>query len=394
MARSLAAKVSLLMAAAATLLVACVPASYQPLYNDLQSRLDAAQAKYANAPASNKAPALVLELLVANGNRGEELLSPNTLQATRLFLDRYEELGATGVAVQIVYPLLSKDYPHSDEYLAFYRNVAAEVRKRGMTLIMDTGAPFAGTEFSTIHVDYRGMTPQSYLRERLEEVKTIAHELRPDYLTLASEQLTERQLTGLNITTDDYFNFLNSARSFINPPAGVKLGAGSGSWENPALVQRLIHETSLDFIDIHVYPFTNGITDYLQAAHDWATEAVAAGKEAVVGESWLYKQLAKEVQSGLSFSEAAARDTYSFWAPLDGRFMDMMVEFGRSAGLTYVSFFWNRYFFAYLDYNAVPPGTTDAALQQLATQVSSAAFLRGDLTATGEEFERLASGGR
>ncbi len=394
MARSLAAKVLPLFAAASLTLIACVPASYQPLYNELQGRLDAAQAKYANAPTSSKPPALVLELLVANGNRGDELLNPNTLPATRLFLDRFKAMGATGVSVQIVYPLLANDYPRSAEYLAFYRQVAAEVRERGMTLIIETGAPFAGTEFSTIQVDYRGKTPSSYLQERLEQAKTIAQELRPDYLCLAEEQLTERQLTGLDITTDDYFAFLNSARSFINPPAGVKLGAGSGSWESPALIQRLIHQTSLDFIDIHVYPLSNGPTDYLRVTSDWATEAVAAGKEAVIGEAWLYKVSAQELQSGVGFQELFGRDVYSFWSPLDMEFMQVVDSMARSAGITYVSFFWNRYFFAYLDYNAIPPGASDAILQQLANQASSAAFLRGDLTATGEEFERLASGVR
>jgi hypothetical protein len=392
MTRFLAAKVSFLLAAAGLVLVACVPPSYQPLYNELQSRLDATQLKYGNAPASNKAPALVLELLTANGNRGEDLLGPNTVAATRLFLDRFKEMGATGVSVQIVYPLLAKNYPQSAEYLAFYRSVAAEVRKRGMTLIIETGAPFAGTEFSSLHVDYTGKTPRAYLQERLEQAKTIAQELRPDYLCLAEEQMTERDLTGLNITTDDYFSFLSSARSFIRPPAGVKIGAGSGSWENPDLVQRLIHNTSLDFIDIHVYPLSNGPTDYLQVTHDWASEAVAAGKQAVIGEAWLYKVSVQELQAGVGFQQLFGRDVYSFWAPLDEEFMQVMVDLGKSAGITYISFFWDRYFFAYLDYNTVPAGTTGAVLQQLANQASSAAFLRGELTSTGKEFQRLASG--
>ena len=173
-----------------------VPPAFQPLYDELQTRLQAAQAEFAARPGPGGPPSLVLELLAANGNRGEELLRPDTLATTILFLDRFKELGATGVAVQIVYPLLGRDYPRSDEYLNFYRAVAGEVRKRGLTLIIATGAPFSGTEFSPLHIDYSSKTPQSYLQERLEQAAVIARELRPDYLCLSEEQSTERMLTG------------------------------------------------------------------------------------------------------------------------------------------------------------------------------------------------------
>ena len=368
-----------------------VPAAFRPLYDELQTRLEAAQAEFSDRAASGRTPSLVLELLTANGNRGEELLRPDTLDLTRLFLDRFKELGAAGVAVQIVYPLLGKDFPSSDEYLNFYRNVAGEVRKRGLTLIIATGAPFSGTEFSTLRVDYSGKTPQSYLQERLQQATVIAHELRPDYLCLSEEQSTERMLTGLDITTEDYLDFLRSAPATIDPPSGVKLGAGSGSWERPDLVQRLIHETSLDFIDIHVYPLSSGPTDYLQVTADWASAAGAAGKEAVIGEAWLYKASARELRAGVGFQELFGRDVYSFWQPLDVQFMQTAVELGRAAGVRYVSFFWSRYLFGYVDYDDVPPGTTGPALQQAANLASWTAFSRGELSATGDEFKRLAS---
>jgi hypothetical protein len=140
-----------------------VPAAFRPLYDELRTRLEAAQAEFSGRAASDRPPSLVLELLVANGNRGEDLLKPDTLATMRLFLDRFKELGAAGVAVQIVYPLLGKDYPRSDEYLNFYRTVADEVRKRGLTLIIATGAPFSGTEFS---ISPRTTTWTSFARRR------------------------------------------------------------------------------------------------------------------------------------------------------------------------------------------------------------------------------------
>ena len=302
-----------------------------------------------------------------------------------------KELGATGVAVQIIYPLLGQDYPHSDEYLNFYRAVAGEVRKRGLTLIIATGAPFSGTEFSPLHIDYSDKTPQSYLQERLEQAAVIARELRPDYLCLSEEQSTERMLTGLDITTNDYIDFLRSAPAAINPPSGVRLGAGSGSWESPDLIRRLIKDTSLDFVDIHIYPLSNGPTDYLQVTSDWAAAARAAGKDVVIGEAWLYKASVKELQGGIGYQEVYGRDAYSFWQPLDVLFMQTAVDLGRATGVRYVSFFWSRYLFGYVNYEDVPPGATGLALQQAANLASWTALSRGELSATGQEFERLAS---
>jgi hypothetical protein len=371
-----------------------VPATFQPLYDELETRLNAAKAEFAARPTAGEEPSLVLELLVANGNRGEELLRAGTVETARLFLDRFKELGASGVAIQIVYPLLDKDYPRSSEYLAFYRSVADDVRKRGLKLIIATGAPFSGTEFSSLRIDYSGKTPQGYLQERLAQAAVIAHQLRPDYLCLSEEQSTERMLTGLDITTKDYFDFLRSAPKAINPPSGVKMGAGSGSWESSELVQRLIRETTLDFIDIHVYPLSNGYTDYFQVTADWASAARAAGKEVVVGEAWLYKASAKDLQSGAGFQELFGRDVYSFWQPLDVLFMQTAVELGRATGVRYLSFFWSRCLFGYVYYDSLPLGTTGPALQQAANLASWTAFSRGELSEVGTEFKQLASASR
>ena len=183
----------------------------------------------------------------------------------------------------------------------------------------------------------------------------------------------------------------SQARWIIDPPAGVKLGAGSGSWERPELVQSVILEPSLDFVDIHIYPLSNGYTDYLQVAADWASAAVAAGKEVVIGEAGLYKVSVKELQSGMGFQEIYGRDAYSFWQPLDALFMQTIVELGRATGVRYISFFWSRYLFGYVDYAQVSPAATGAELQQAANLASWSAFVRGELSATGREFQRLAS---
>jgi hypothetical protein len=368
-----------------------VPAEFQSTYDDLRTRLEAARDTFSAQPAADVPPSLALELLVANGNRGEDLLQPATLDATRLFLDRFKGLGAKAVTVQIVYPLFDEGFPRHDEYVEFYRTVAQDVRQRGMLLLIETSAPFVGTQYSSLNVDYSGKTPEGYLQERLEQARAIAHELQPDYLSIAEEQVTERMLTGLDLSTEDYFEFLRAAPAAIEPPPGVKLGAGSGSWESPELIQRIIGETSLDYVDIHVYPLSNGFTDYLEVTSQWASAARAAGKQVVMGEAWLYKTSVEELQGGIAFQEVFGRDAYSFWQPLDALFMETAVELARASGIQVVSFFWSNYLFAYADYAQVSD-LTGRELQQAANAAAAGAIVRGDLSDAGRAFQRLASG--
>ncbi len=368
-----------------------VPAGFQSTYDELRMRLEAAHDAFSARSAADVPLSLTLELLVANGNRGEDLLQPGTLDATRLFLDRFSELGAKGVTLQIVYPLFDERFPRHDEYVEFYRAVVHEIRQRGLLLLIETSAPFVGTQYSSLNVEYSGKTPEGYLQERLAQARAIAHELQPDYLSIAEEQVTERRLTGLDLSTDAYLDFLRSAPAAVDPPSGVKLGAGSGSWESPDLIQRIISETSLDYVDIHVYPLSNGFTDYLEVTSQWASAARAAGKQVVIGEAWLYKTSVEELQDGIGFQDVFGRDAYSFWQPLDALFMETAVELARASGVQLLSFFWSNYLFAYADHAQVSD-LTGRELQQAANAAAGGAIVRGELSDAGREFQRLASG--
>ena len=144
-------------------------------------------------------------------------------------------------------------------------------------------------------------------------------------------------------------------------------------------------------MDIHIYPLSSGFADYLQVTADWASAARAAGKEVVIGEAWLYKASVKELQGGIGYQEVYGRDAYSFWQPLDVRFLQTVVDLGKATGVRYISFFWSRYLFGYVNYEDVAPGATGLALQQAANLASWTAFSHGELSAAGNEFERLAS---
>jgi hypothetical protein len=99
-----------------------VPAAYQPLFATLKAQLDAA-AGQTGAPSLREGPVYSTDLLVANSNRGPALLLPETLEATKLFLDRFKAMGIGCVKFALQYPLLRPDFPRSEEYLAFYKAV-------------------------------------------------------------------------------------------------------------------------------------------------------------------------------------------------------------------------------------------------------------------------------
>ncbi len=363
---------------------AAVPDDFRALYQELERALSPIRTRYGAMPAT-VSPRLAGELLAANGNRGPELLQPGAMEGVRLYLDALQGLGAAAVNLSIVYPLFGEQEPRREEYLAFYREVVAECRRRGLVVAVEMGPAFAGTPYSTLHVDYTGLTPRAYLDARLRQAAIAAHALEPDYLTLVEEPDTERMLTGLDLTTEHYLEALRSARRVIDPPAGVLLGAGSGSWEGPDLVERVVRETDLDFVNIHVYPLSNGSVNYLDRAAEWATMARAAGKRAIIGETWLYKASVDELRTGLPYDQVYARDARSFWAPLDALHIETMVALARASGVEYVSFFWSKYLFAYLD------AAADLSPLELMRQSNAAAvraMVEHRWSASGEAFQR------
>ena len=128
----LAAAVGCLWTAQASGQATSVPSQYQKLYSSLSKALDSFERQLSPSPTPNPRPIWGGELLVANANRGEELLQPSALAGTRLFLDRFQELGFKSVTISVNYPLFDPAFPRSDEYIAYYREVAREVRRRGL----------------------------------------------------------------------------------------------------------------------------------------------------------------------------------------------------------------------------------------------------------------------
>jgi hypothetical protein len=91
------------------------------------------------------------ELLVANCNRGRQLLDPLAFEGTKLELTRLQGLGVRAVTICIGFPLLYRPFfefnGDPDDYqrfIDFYRKLSGEVHRRNLKLIVESSVLFGG----------------------------------------------------------------------------------------------------------------------------------------------------------------------------------------------------------------------------------------------------------
>ncbi len=327
-----------------------VPPNYAELYNKLDRIIDEQlqiEAKV-KTKQSQFSPILCAELLVANSNRGEELLLPQTMQAVIICLESFKELGIKCVKFAVQYPLLTSDFPRNEEYAAFYRQVIAESHKRDIKVMPHISVIFTDTPFSPMKGIYRGLTLERFKSEYRSMVMRVASELKPDYLNLLTEPDTHAKLTGLKeLNQPDVVAGVvqNALRGWDHK--GILCGAGSGSWSSLDFARSFVAIPELDYLTIHVYPVN---TRFLDNVRQMARIANSAGKQCFIDESWLYKTDNPNISTNISADTIFRRNVFSFWQPLDAKFMTLMYEIARNERVSLVSFFWSNLFYGSLDY--------------------------------------------
>ena len=360
-----------------------VPAEYQSLYSELSSEMGHFEGVLNQQSIRSQQPAFATDLLFANGNVGPGLLTTQNMNNNIILLNRLQAMGFKGVVIAIKFPLLKPDFPHSADYLQFYQQIMAECHKRGMKVLVECGAIFSGTAYSSVQIDWSQYTTQTFLQGLENQLLLVAYEIKPDYLTLANEPETDESLTKLTISPIVWRNFIADTVAKVDRSDGILVGAGTGTWENPAYVNELFNMTGLDYIDLHIYPM-NKDAALLDRALTYAQQALANGKRVTISESWLWKASPDELGNGLGDTEKIMnRDMYSFWEPLDERYLQDMMKLADVTGMDFVSFFWMRNFFAYLEYNNTTQNLTTAALTGLINQAYTSNVLTGNLSPLG-----------
>ena len=386
---------SLLLAAlpVAAAAQAPVPLEFQDLYWDLASSLETFAAVVPPAWAIRPVD-FSAELSSADANRLDDLLAPNSLVGTMLALDHLAAAGPEAVTVNISYPMLHPSF-HRDareyaRYLGFYKTVARAARLRGLKLIVKSGALMA-TDPRVVGF-YRSVRDvDTYKAGRLAVARTIVREIAPDYLTLQAEPDVEESQTGQPVgSVDGAFDLVSFLVSGLRGggDAGTSLGAGGGTWHSDFydLEERLLSIRELGYLDLHVYPINR---DFLFRALAAADRAAAAGKDVAMSEAWLYKVRDGELPwNGPLLTDILARDVFSFWEPLDRRYVEVLVRLAVAKGFAFVSLFWSKYLFSYLDYADtwfLPPDQLFALSQSTSTQ----AMLNDRLSGTGRTYQAL-----
>jgi len=361
---------------------------YKALYSELDQKLQEIDQHLMKIWDGQKYPtAFSVELIMANSHRGEALLREETFTAILLTLDRLQSLGVKGMMVGILYPVLNPSFPHASDYMNFYKRLAFEIKRRGFELIIETTSIFREPEFSNVKVDYSGLTMERYKREKLQTVEAILKEMRPDYLTIDNEPMTMQRNTGVRYSVKDYTEMVQFILKNLEH-SGVKIGAGAGTWDDFGYFESLAKNTTVDYIDMHVYPIQRNFV--IDNTLKIANVARTYGKKLSIGETWLYKASEKEF-AGLEGSQPAifARDVYSFWIPLDQKFLEIMVKLSHHLKLEFLSLFWMQYLYGYLEYDQ-----TNGAMKpmSLSKQVNGVAYKNIGLnnpSQTGLTFQRL-----
>ena len=241
-----------------------------------------------------------------------------------------------------------------------------------MKLDVETNVVFANTPFSTITTSFAGLTLAQFAKDMLAMDQTVIDNLHPDYLDLCAEPDTDAELLGLPALNNpqNFSQFVKTVAGGLKKGSTL-VGAGGSTWESPAFDQALVNIASLDFICLHVYPLSPSI---LQDIVSSCALAMQHGKKLVMDEAWLYKVATGQLAGGVAGAEMVMRrDVYSFWQPLDEKFMQTITQLAEIEGIQYVSPFWSRNFFAYLPYDAQ---TASASYTQLTKAANTAAGVR------------------
>jgi hypothetical protein len=303
-----------------------------------------------------------------------------------LELDRFQELGIKAVMVEITFPLLLPNYPDSTDYLTFYERVVAAARARHMKVSVEENPVFPG--LSSVAVNYSGLTFETYAAEQRAMAQIIIDNLHPNYLTILDETDTFSAHLGLKLDTPAAaVEVVNLELSGLER-GSTMVGAGTGTWEDPAIDASLAEQTSIDYLSVHV------LTIDTQSVDNLVTDvAIAhkARKAAVIDETWLYKDQTSGVTGLLADNQVTSLNGFSFFAPLDQAFLDAITTFARTHGVSLVSPSWTGQFFNYLDWTPSLNQLSPASLRAQAAAIQKVAMQNNRFSPTGRAYRRLAS---
>ena len=373
------------------------PAEFSPLYEELSKNLSNHENELRTDWDSIHAPVIyATTLLSASSNNGSKLFDPSFRAGNSLILNRLADLGVQGIVIQINYPILTSSFTSdAPSYLTAFGEIADEIRSLGLKVIVEHNVLLPGYALLDPTSYYSTLSKDRFSQENYAEIHDIVEQINPDYLSLVTEPGTFESVLKMQMSTADWCAYVASIINQLSidvPDRTTKLGAGSGTWETPDFVTNFASIKGLDYIDIHSYPLTNNVTDYLKLLETWPelVRAINPSLEIISSESWLFKAQASELGRKPTDPAFFTRDVYGFWEPLDSQFLDVLTITAHKNGYAVIAPFWSNYFFAYLDYNDPSlSGLTSSEIMDRAFSAASQSIQDGRITRLGDHYQGL-----
>jgi hypothetical protein len=371
-----------------------VPAAYSQLYSIMSKELDMFENTVRALPAARQPRPLIFgsDLSYANNHNGPLLFTPRMQTLVQQQADRFKAMGIGGVHVTVGWPQLSAMYdPDYQKYLDFYTSLASELRQRHIVFFLHSDIvfpkPFSAYDHPVPHISFA-----DYKREKRLMVQNLINAVHPDYLILASEPKSDEHNSGIAeldqpATARELVDYvINGDGHAVGPlqKGSTLVGAGGDNWETTDFVEGYATVPNLDFINLHVYPFGPKNQRTLLSLVDIAHRH---NKRMIMDEAWLYKT----ITPGETQPEVYKHDMFSFFLPLDERFLSLMADFCRKEGIEFLSGFWARTFFAYADYHPGDENRPFVELRRNLDEVARQAIVNGTLSPLGEYYKSLAT---
>ncbi len=355
-------------------------------------------------------------LTFANSNMGPDLLNQWNMQNLETELDRLTEMGVDTISLSIGYPLLTPAFHtwlHSvngnynytvADYINFYATAIAKIRARGLQVNVEHVIMLPGFSsvsptpyFNSIRALEPSQARQRHRDERAQEDLLILTALAPDSLTLIGEPETTNEAFGTIqgeplATPTQWRDYLDYAISLF-PAHNTRLGAGAGVWESEEFIHLFAPMPALDYIDFHIFPARSLQNDYFAAVLSRADLVASydSAKTIVLGQAWMYKVTAEELGSvGVISPEALSRDVFSYWQPLDSKFLELFNQVARAKRFETFIPWGTWYFFSYLDY-AQAAGMTPAQRNLTNQTAAYNNMVNGVMTGTGNAYAGIAT---
>lgn len=372
-----------------------IPSEYQGIYNELSRSLDEFESTIDASWDGVRGPVtLGATLMGADSHRGAGLLDPDTVQGTLLELDGLEALGVGAVTLRIHFPMLYEPFmgsPQTTEaFLNYYKSLVTEIRGRNMKVVVESQVMFseAGLTPWPVGAYYAGLSLEEYKQGRAQVARTIATELAPDYLSVIMEPDTEADQSGKPEigTIAGSTGLLTTILATLDTAGveGTKVGAGIGAWlpDHEQFVQAF-SSTTIDYFDMHLFHVSGG---FVERAVEIAALARAYGKQTAMSQAWLPKVTEQEIYDSPGLEQLLARDAFSFWAPLDTRYLEAVTKFAFWQQMEFMAAFDSGSFRSYVDYSDATRLLDPVARRDLLRDAQRQAILAGQYTATGLGF--------